>query len=377
MMHSFYKKTLKFVNKALIILVNGLLILSALECQRPLLKDPTPKRRLIKILSIDGGGVRGIIPALILENLESRLKKKKHLSECFDVMAGASTGGLIVLMLNKQNATGNPQYTASFIAKFYKTFGEHVFERSFFDRLFSLDGWFGAKYPGNNMQKLISVYLENTEIKDAFTNVFIPAYDINLHRSSFFSKHKAQKDFRKNYYMKDVVRATSAAPTYFTPATIKNVSGTQKRTFIDGGVVANNPTLAAYVHALELYGHQNDFLIISIGTGSLFDETTFDAYSFSKLIGGGKVDWARDIVDALLHAGSDTIHYQMLHMFTYNTQDSKFARKYSRFQPTIHVDHSALDNASPENMLALENYSINVIEQYESELQKIAELIDN
>jgi len=336
----------------------------------------TANKKVIKILAIDGGGVRGIIPAKILENLESRLKKKKHLSECFDVMAGTSTGGLIVLMLNKSNASGYPRYRASFIAQLYKTLGESIFDQSIFHFIFSLNGWFDEKYSEENLEKFMQTYLGDTELKDALTNIVIPSYDVNSHQAVFFKKHAAKNDPHKNYYMKDVGRATSAAPTYFTPAIIENVNRTQTRTLVDGGVASNNPTLAAYVHALELYGHDNDFLIVSLGTGSLYDETTTDSFDSSQFGKGGKLDWASDIIDVVFNAGSDTIHHQMLHMFIYDINKTKLRRKYNRFNPTIQEYHAEMDNGSAENIAALEDYAVKVIEQYDKQLEELAEILD-
>jgi hypothetical protein len=80
----------------------------------------THKRRLIKVLSIDGGGIRGIIPALILREIESKLKNKQHLSQCFDIMSETSTGGIIVLLLNTPGSDREPQYLTADIVSFYQ-----------------------------------------------------------------------------------------------------------------------------------------------------------------------------------------------------------------------------------------------------------------
>ncbi|AIL13679.1 hypothetical protein IM40_09610 (plasmid) [Candidatus Paracaedimonas acanthamoebae] len=330
----------------------------------------------MKILAIDGGGVRGIIPAKILENLEARLKKKKHLSECFDIMAGTSTGGIIALMLSKPNASGYPRYRANFIAQLYKTLGENIFDQSIFHFIFSLNGWLDEKYLQENLEKFLYLYLGDTQIKDSLTNVIIPAYDVNTHQTVFFKKYDSQNDPYKNYYMKDVARATSAAPTYFTPAIIKNLNETEIRTLIDGGVAANNPTLSACLHAFEIYGHDNDFLILSLGTGSLYDEATIDSFDSSQFGKGGKLDWAADIVDVVFNAGSDTVHQQMKDLFFYDVHKTKFRRKYYRFQPTLQQHHADMDNGSPENIAALEAYALAVIEQYDTQLEELARFLD-
>jgi patatin-like phospholipase/acyl hydrolase len=72
-------------------------------------------RRLVKVLSIDGGGVRGIIPSFVLANIENFLPKNVHIRDSFDVIAGTSVGGLIALLLSVPDENGRPKYTAEFI----------------------------------------------------------------------------------------------------------------------------------------------------------------------------------------------------------------------------------------------------------------------
>jgi patatin-like phospholipase/acyl hydrolase len=103
-------------------------------------KSSTRKRKLIRILSLDGGGIRGIIPALILQELEKKLGGKKHLTQCFDMMSGTSTGGIIVLLLNTPDAQHKPKYWASDVVSLYRTMGSHVFHQSWWQYISSMDG---------------------------------------------------------------------------------------------------------------------------------------------------------------------------------------------------------------------------------------------
>lgn len=98
------------------------------------------RKKLIKVLSIDGGGIRGIIPALVLQNLESRLKNKKHLAECFDVMAGTSTGGILILLLNIADENGTARYRTNAIVNLYRDFGSKIFYKSKWKSITSVNG---------------------------------------------------------------------------------------------------------------------------------------------------------------------------------------------------------------------------------------------
>jgi patatin-like phospholipase/acyl hydrolase len=226
------------------------------------------KTKKIKILSVDGGGIRGIIPALILQNLENRLKNGKHLTDCFDIMAGTSTGGIIVLILNVLDSYGKPKYNASHIADLYKELGKEIFHDSLWNRIKSGWGWFGTRYPEENLEKALTSYFANAELKDTLTQIIIPAYDIEQDVNVFFSTNKAQRKVAHNYLLKDVARATSAAPTYFNPAIITDTTHTNTNVLIAGGVSVNNPTLSAIVEVVKTYGPNEYFMTVSLGTGT-------------------------------------------------------------------------------------------------------------
>jgi patatin-like phospholipase/acyl hydrolase len=331
-----------------------------------------PQKKLIKILSIDGGGIRGIIPVLVLKNLESRLKKKKHLTQCFDVMSGTSTGGLIILMLNAPNATGTPKYTASHIAELYKNLGNSIFSQSFWRWLLSFNGWLFEKYSSETLEEFMHQWLGDIKLRDAITNIIIPAYDISNHKAMFFRKTKAQIDWGKDFFMRDIGRATSAAPTYFEPALIESVGGKQFYTLIDGGVAVNNPSISACVYAIELYGRDADFLVVSLGTGTDHHPDKKKFVENGGSFNGGKLWWANKIIDTLMYASSDTVHYQLLQLLN---NDKK--KLYYRFQPVIDAKDGELDNISPENIKALETYAQELITHHDQELTELAEILDS
>lgn len=105
-------------------------------------------------------------------------------------------------------------------------------------------------------------YFEKTRLSEALTEILIPAYEMNREITYFFNRSYAQKDPNKDFYFADVARATSAAPTYFKPAIIKNLGSNQSYTFVDGGVVTSNPALCALIHAFKFFGKDNDFLVV-------------------------------------------------------------------------------------------------------------------
>ena len=105
----------------------------------------------------------------------------------------------------------------------------------------------------------------------------------------FFLKNYIQyikgKDF-PDFYMKDVARASSAAPTYFMPAYVSPIGSEKKYSFVDGGVFANNPAMCAYIEAKKIYPNARKFIILSLGTG-----VGTRKYSHKQVKDWGYIDW--------------------------------------------------------------------------------------
>lgn len=136
------------------------------------------------ILSVDGGGIRGIIPAIILAKIENRTRKP--ISEIFDLMAGTSTGGIVVAGLCKKDEKGKPQYSANDLVDLYQEYGPYIFKSSFLRR--SIFSWLnGAQYPYQNIESVLHKYFGDDTLKNTLSNVLITSYDIH-NNCPFFSK---------------------------------------------------------------------------------------------------------------------------------------------------------------------------------------------
>jgi patatin-like phospholipase/acyl hydrolase len=218
-----------------------------------------------KVLSIDGGGIRGIIPAMVLAEIEARTGKKS--AKMFDLVAGTSTGGILALGLTKPGQDGGPEYSAESLIELYETEGGKIFDRSVWHRIHSVGCLPEERYPSAGIEEVAHEYLGDVRLAEALTEVLVTAYEIEK-RSPWFFKRREARDPSEgfNLYMREVVRATSATPTYFEPIQLK-VGSLGTRTFIDGGVHSNNPAMCAYVEARKIYPEENDFLVVSLGTG--------------------------------------------------------------------------------------------------------------
>ncbi len=305
-----------------------------------------------RILSIDGGGIRGVIPALILQRIEKRLGQP--ISELFHMIAGTSTGGILACSLTAPTVGGRPRAAAE-IVDLYRLRGKDIFASSFWHGFGSIGGMVDEKYPSENIEKILLEYLDDVRLSQIEQDLLVTSYNIHSRQPYFFKSWKARgEQLRKNesarerdFLLRHVARATSAAPTYFEPAYVPNEEGTHFP-LVDGGVYANNPVMCALSSARILYPKATRFLILSLGTGETQREIPYD-----KARNWGLLEWARPLLYILFDGVSDVADYHMKQMFS--------ARDYFRFQIEISSDLSDqtapnddMDDATPENIAKLE-----------------------
>src|SRR5215211_3541103 len=130
---------------------------------------------MMKLLAIDGGGIRGIIPAMVLSEIEKRTGKP--ISGLFDLIAGTSTGGILALGLAKPGDDGKPQYTAEKLINLYETEGGRIFSRPIWHRLHAVGNLAEEKYPSKGIEEVSREYLGNARRAEALTEVLVTAYE--------------------------------------------------------------------------------------------------------------------------------------------------------------------------------------------------------
>lgn len=205
------------------------------------------------ILALDGGGIRGAAVARFLaQGIEKRAGKR--CADLFKLIAGTSTGGIISLGLACPKV-----YSAQDLADLYQAEGRKIFSRDFEYELASLGGVNGPKYPSVGLEGVLNAYFADHRLSEATTKVLVTSCDACTDQPSFF---KSWKPDAVNYLMRDVARATSAAPTYFPPL----LAG--EEVLVDGGVLANNPTMCALAEWKKLSEDLDARpIVVSIGTG--------------------------------------------------------------------------------------------------------------
>lgn len=204
---------------------------------------------MYKILSIDGGGIKGVFPASFLATIEEDLEGKS-IGEYFDLIVGTSTGGLIALALSLG-------FRASEILKFYEEFGPQIFERRGL-----LSQLSKAKYAQEPLKKALQELFQDKVIGDCKTRLIIPS--VNLNTGEVYMYKTAHHERFRSDYKKPIIEAalaTSAAPTYF-PVQFDSAGAA----LVDGGICANNPAGLAAVEAVSVLGWPvGNVQLLSIG----------------------------------------------------------------------------------------------------------------
>ncbi len=332
------------------------------------------KNGLVKILSIDGGGIRGIIPGTILKYLEEKIQEKTgnsetRISDYFDLLAGTSTGGILTLALICPNEQGKAKYSAKKAVGFYIDRGTEIFSVSTRKKITSLGGLIDEKYSVGNLEKVFEEYFGKTKLSELTKPCLITSYDIKNRKEVFFNKTDAKNPDR-DFLITDVARATSAAPTYFEPAHIHSLKGIANP-MIDGGVFANNPAMCALVEVtkLEKVPSLNDIFILSLGTGE--DKKNKKTFSFDEAKDWGQIGWVRPIIDIMMDANSETVDYQLNKIF----ESTGGTDRYYRLQPELENADPDMGNASKKNIKALVKDALEYIEVNKDKLDKIVKLI--
>ena len=262
--------------------------------------------KIYRILSLDGGGIRGLLTAVVLERL---LERVSGLINQVDLIAGTSTGGILAIGL----ARG---LSPSELRALYEKRGERMFDDSVWDDIVDLGKLNGADYGNRRLRdELKRVFGAGTRLADLKKHVVIPAFDLDNEHNDPFKRSWKPKIFH-NLSGKDsdgkvlawkVGMYTSAAPTYFP-----SVDG-----YIDGGVYANNPSMAALAQsqdkrAISVPPTLGDVRLLSLGTGL---ELT---YISGKNLDWGYVQWAKPLINLMMDGAMGVADYQCSKMLGKN-----------------------------------------------------------
>lgn len=321
-----------------------------------------------RVLSIDGGGMRGIIPAQILVRLEEKIKvasqnPKAKLGDYFDLVTGTSTGAILGATYITPNDSGGLRYGATDALDLYLDHGAEIFERSALRLLTTLGGMLAARYSSQPLRRILRNHFGDVQLSGLAKPCCFIAYDIERRCPRIFKQHTVAYA-KKDYHVYDVLTASSAAPTYFKPA---RIVGTHENaipeTFIDGGLVSNDPALVAYSEAIKFPNIRGikDMLIFSLGTG-----VQHETYTHKDVKGFGPLRWTHPILNIALDGGPQMTEYHLRAIDDTSTGTNVF-----RLQPKLYNAEHAMDDVSAENLAALVDAGNRNADRYNAMLDQI------
>ncbi|MFN7412748.1 MAG: patatin-like phospholipase family protein [Dolichospermum sp.] len=345
-----------------------------------------------KILAIDGGGIRGIIPAIILTEIEKRTQKQ--IFSLFDLIAGSSSGGILALGLTKPRldlaGSDSPpvaQYSAEELLQIYLEYGAEIFYEPFWEQLLGQieDIFVQPKYSSEGREEIIKQYFGDSPLENNLKEVFVTSYDIEQRIPIFFTnklekQQTKSKKFRKlclGFTLTDAALATSATPTYFAPYRVSSSHNTNGfYTLVDGGLVANNPANLAILEA-QISRQENqqalnieDILVVSLGTGSLTS-----VYPYDQVKNWGLLQWTKPLLNMVLDGGSEVVAGELERLFEATNKGHKTS--YYRFQPFLKSELEDIDNAKPENLRQLQTLANILIQEKNQEIDELCSILSS
>jgi patatin-like phospholipase/acyl hydrolase len=302
----------------------------------------------VRVLSIDGGGIRGLIPALVLAEVEARCGRP--VATLFDAIAGTSTGGILACALSLPDPL-----SARELVGLYEEEGPRIFSRSAVKRVTSADGWLDERYDDAGLNAALTRYLGDARLSEATCDVFVTAYDIRDRFAFFFRSARARADETYDFRMWEVARATSAAPTYFEPVEVSDIAGSRSYPLVDGGVFATNP--AACVHA----EYPDPELLLSLGTGAHTRR-----YAIEDARGWGQLGWARPVLDMVFDGMSETTDFIL---------GTQLGERYVRLQCELDEASDDLDDASEENLARLRAAAEALVRDRSADIDRVCDAL--
>jgi uncharacterized protein len=328
------------------------------------------------VLSIDGGGVRGIIPVAILNYLERRIQdiqgdSRIRLGNLVDFVAGTSSGAVLGALMLLPSDTKSPWAKLDMIeiTDIYMEFVENFFSTNLHHKIKSLWGYHGPKYPLNLIEESILKYFNHYKMENLIKPCIITGYDISKREIILYTNLKDGK--YSSYYIKDILKSAVATPSLFQPGYFHE--GDDINTVIHGDLFSGNPSMLALTEApkdgIINSGNLKEVYFLSIGTG--LDHGLKRKYPYETVKNWGKADWLIPIIDIVISSSQDSIEKETRTLF----ESHNCLENYHRINPPIiHSSGSAMDHTKDNLMNSIKD-AIEYIEENKVYLEEIANKI--
>jgi predicted acylesterase/phospholipase RssA len=363
----------------------------------------------IRVLTIDGGGIHGVIPATILAYVEKQ--SGAAVSKLFDLVVGTSTGGILVLGLTAPDGDGRPRYSAQDLDDLYRKNAGQIFApwdppgpvreaaESVAEHLARLRdlhrnpvqaehsgegkplpwwrGLFRPKYGGAGVESFLKERLGDVPLSRPVkgTHVVVNSFDLDSYALAMLRSWEAESSRDFDFPMWAAARATSAAPTFFPPAAVQGLNPNVVLHGIDGAVAVNDPVLVGYVEARRLLEQRNEItapvLVVSIGCG----KPARRSIPYDKVEDAGLLQWSLNGLMDVLMEGANVAANEIAERLL--PRDSFHRLQAPLSGPDFHVT-SAIDDWSEGNIRNMQAAARHFIEERSAELDAvISELTGN
>lgn len=320
-------------------------------------------KRTFKILSLDGGGIRGLIQAIILAHIEETTQTP--IWKMFDLISGTSTGGIIACALVVPTREGEAKHSAGELISLYREHGKDIFPHTLLKTIRSGKGLFDERYPSDGLKKILSEQYGKTTLADCLTGIIVTAYGLSSREPWLFKSMRAKEDPAYSFPLTDVALSTSAAPTYFEPHEFRWGSTTEYEQesdwLIDGGIYVNNPSICALFEALDAGFSPEDIRMISIGTGHLTRKYGKESRNW------GLIQWPKPLLDCMFDGSSKIVH---------GLTKKLLKDHYLRLDCRLTIGSDDMDNTTESNLHCLTELAKGLIEKKKDEIEKFVEKLD-
>ena len=306
-----------------------------------------------KILSIDGGGIKGLYSARILQHFEEALQKKHNdpnlrIVDFFDLLCGTSTGGLIALGISLRV----PMHE---ICDFYEKKGAFIFPKSIGFWKTLKQTFLRGKYSDKALKAALVEMFQERTLGESQALLCIPSFDFTNGTYALFKYDHKEGNLSRHNKLKyvDVALATSAAPTFFPMAQIAEENETQ---YVDGGVWANNPAMIGFAEAMRYF----------VGEGKAYEKVQILSVASLNPKAGKKpmmrrqkgfIGWAKDLFDLSLIGQSEFCDIFLESLTKNTTLPLEYVRIPSAIIAGEQVNYIALDKAEKRSMVLMKQFA--------------------
>ncbi len=312
---------------------------------------PGQAGRPAQVLAIDGGGMRGLIPALILAELE--LRTGRGCAALFDLFAGTGTGGIVALALTTLRLDSGTPWRAVDLVDFFERHGPTIFP----PRPPDPPPAAAPGTPGPLNSALTTFFTEQT-IASAVKPVIVTTFDLSCHEPLILSSRRAAEDLSWDLPVCLAACATSATPTMFVPLGIRLGHDAQDRLLADGALYANNPAMCAYSEAQQAFPDA-PVRLLSLGTGHAAPAAAWhDVHEWSP------AQWARPLFAIAVDGASRDVHAHL--------GSALDPGSYWRLQLPLTNASPHFDDASATNLAYLHEHGQRVIKHFDRELDAVS-----